>query len=289
MHGPLVLATRRSPLALAQAELAARHLQTAWPEAACSLLHVTTTGDRRTDWSLEKQGGKGLFTGELEEALASGNAHAAIHSSKDLPTRLRPGTTLAGFLPRADARDVLVLRDGVDTPARIATGSPRRRLQAARLFPHAAFSELRGNVGTRLERLAAGAADATFLAAAGLARLGIHAFPGLVFRTLEVADMVPAVGQGAIAVQCRADLAPLFAAVLDAPTARAVHTERTILGRLGGGCQTSFAAHVAAGTVHVFHETAGRFDVPLDDLDPEAAATRVLDALRSLGVDCPQP
>ena len=129
------------------------------PDTAFEILELVTTGDRQAEWSLEKQGGKGLFTGELERALVAGEADLAIHSGKDLPTELGDGLVLAGYLPREVAHDVLVLPDGVpETRSQIATGSPRRRQQLARWFPSASFTEIRGNVETRLRKVAEGQA-----------------------------------------------------------------------------------------------------------------------------------
>jgi hydroxymethylbilane synthase len=161
----IILATRKSPLALAQAELAASRLRAHFPGVECALLKVVTTGDRKVAWSLEKQGGKGLFTAELEQAILRGEADVAVHSSKDLPNELANGLVIAGYLPREDPRDVLVVRAGVTAPGTIATGSPRRRLQISLKFPGAVFTEIRGNVDTRLKKIVAGAADATVLAA----------------------------------------------------------------------------------------------------------------------------
>lgn len=282
MVNKIVLATRKSPLALAQAQLVAARLRAHRPGVDCELLKVVTTGDRKLEWSLEKQGGKGLFTAELEQALLSGQAQAAVHSAKDLPNELTAGLVLAGYLPREDPRDVLVLRAGVRTPLSIATSSPRRRLQIARMYPGAAFTEIRGNVDTRLKKIAAGAADATVLAAAGLKRLGIAAWPGVEFHFLDFKQMVPAVGQGAIAVQCRREDAPALAPALDAATARQLGLERALQGRLGGGCQLAFAAHAAGDTLYFFHEQTGPRSLPLtpDDYDrPAAAVERILPAL----------
>ena len=278
----IVLATRKSPLAVAQAELVAARLQAGLAGVTCELLKVVTTGDRQHGWSLEKQGGKGLFTAELEQALLRGEAHAAVHSTKDLPGEETPGLTVAGYLPREDPRDVLVLRAGVRTPLAIATSSPRRRLQIARMYPGAAFTEIRGNVDTRLKKIASGAADASVLAAAGLKRLGIESWPGVEFHFLDFKQMVPAVGQGAIAVQCRLEDAPGLAPALDAPTARQLGLERALQARLGGGCQTAFGAHATADTLHFFHEKIGARHLPLAPADfdqPAAAAARILQAL----------
>ncbi|MSU46918.1 MAG: hydroxymethylbilane synthase [Lacunisphaera sp.] len=276
------LATRKSPLALVQAELVAAWLGEKIPGAKCELLKIVTTGDQQAGWSLSEQGGKGLFTAELEQALLRGEAEAAVHSCKDLPGENTPGLAVAGFLPREDARDMLVLREGVTRPATIATSSPRRQLQVKALFPASTFTEIRGNVDTRLKKIAAGLADATVLAAAGLNRLGIAGWPGVVFRPLNLNESVPAVGQGAIALQCRvADVARL-AAVLDPATARAVNLERAFQNLLGGGCQTAFAAHVTASQLYYFHEKTGMRTLPLGDADfahPQASAARMLKEL----------
>ncbi len=278
----IILATRKSPLALTQTAMVAAHFREKIPGAECELLRIVTTGDKQAGWSLAKQGGKGLFTAELEQALLRGEADAAVHSCKDLPGENTAGLAVAGFMPREDTRDVLVLREGVAKPRTIATGSPRRQLQVKTLFPSAAFSEIRGNVDTRLKKIAAGAADATILARAGMNRLGIRNWPGVTFRPLEFSESVPAVGQGAIAIQCRAEDVIVFAPVLDAGTARAVNIERAIQAIVGGGCQIAFAAHVASDTLHFFHEQTGIRTLPLlpaDYADPAAAARRLLKEL----------
>ena len=278
----IVIATRKSPLALAQTEMVAAHLR-ATLGVDTSLLKMVTTGDRQTQWSLEEKGGKGLFTKELEQALLRGDADIAVHSTKDLPGEMPEGLAIAGYMPRADPRDVLARRIDTPVPATVATGSPRRRLQLSTLYPNAVFSEIRGNVDTRLRKIASDhVADGTMLAAAGLARLGIASWPGLEFVALAVEDMVPAVGQAAIGIQCRAGDEGRFARAFDAATARAVAVERALQTALGGGCHTAFAAHVAGDALHVFHETIGRrrFDLtPADYADPVSTAARVLRAL----------
>ena len=277
-----ILATRQSPLALVQAAAVAAHLRAVLgcePE----LLKLVTTGDRQADWSLEQRGGKGLFTGELEAALLRGEADFAVHSAKDLPGAMPAGLTVVGYLPRADARDVLILRQGITDPMTVATGSPRRRAQLARLYPAAQFTAIRGNVDTRLRKIAVdGLADATVLAAAGLARLGLDRWPGLDFVPFDFTRMVPAVGQGAIAVQCRAADVAKFAAVFDAPTARAVNVERAFQAALAGGCQTALGVHATADTLYLFHENIGVRSLPIssDDInEPAATAARVLKQL----------
>lgn len=277
----LVLATRKSPLALRQTEMVAARLREVFG-VETELLKIVTTGDRQADWSLENKGGKGLFTGELEAALLRGEADLAVHSTKDLPGEMAAGLVIAGYLPRADARDMLVLRAEVASPKTIATGSPRRRLQVQRLFPGVMFSEIRGNVDTRLKKIAEqNAADGTVLAAAGLARLGIGSWPGLVFRPLKFTEMVPAVGQGAVAIQCRTADAPKFAAAFHEATARAVEIERAFQSALGGGCHTAFGTHADDQHLYFFHEKTGARDFDLGDAskDPAAYAASVLGKL----------
>jgi hydroxymethylbilane synthase len=263
----LILATRKSPLALTQTEMVAARFK-AVLGADCELLRVVTTGDRQAEWSLSKQGGKGLFTAELEQALLRGEAHAAVHSCKDLPGENPPG--------------LLVLRAGVDRPATIATSSPRRKLQVARLFPGAKFTEIRGNVDTRLRKIAEGQADATVLAAAGMKRLGIAAWPGVTLQPLGLAESVPAVGQGAIAIQCRSEDVARLQPALDAATARNVELERALQAVVGAGCQLAFAAHVVDGTLHFYHESTGIRTAPVtveDFAQPRAGAKRLLAAV----------
>lgn len=276
---PLVLATRRSALALVQSRMVAARLRESLG-VEVELLELVTTGDRQLAWSLERQGGKGLFTGELEEALLKGEADLAVHSTKDLPGDSPAGLVVAGYLPRADPRDVLVVRAGVDAPRRIGTSSPRRRLQATMLWPEAEFAEIRGNVDTRLRKVAESPDyDATFLAAAGLARLGITAREGVEFRVLGFEHMVPAVGQAAIAVQCREADAARFRPALDAVTARRVALERAIQAALGGGCHSALGAHVTHDTLWFFDSRVGLRSVPLgpeDIAQPETAAQAVL-------------
>ena len=283
MSAKLILVTRQSPLALAQANLAGGRLRSALG-VETELKRIVTTGDRRADWSLEKKGGKGLFTAELEEILLRGEADLAIHSTKDLPGEMAPGLAVAGYLPRADPRDVLIVRLGVAEIRTVATDSPRRRMQLALHRSGLEFTGIRGNVETRLKKIVDGAADATVLAAAGLARLGLSAWPGLEFRPFAVDAMVPAVGQGAIALQCRSADAARYAEGLDAPTARSVGVERAFQARLGGGCHTAFAAHVSADSLHLYHEQVGQRQfslTPADFAAPAATADRIL---RELGL-----
>ena len=282
MAAPLILVTRGSPLALQQTRDAAARLEAALG-VTTEVRILTTTGDRQAAWSLEKQGGKGLFTAELEQALLRGEADLAVHSSKDLPTEMPAGLEIAACLPRQDARDVLVRRADVTAPRRIATGSPRRRAQGRLTFPDAEWTELRGNVDTRLKKLAHGDADASYLAASGLDRLGISAWEGLAFERVDLARMVPAAGQGAVALQGRVGEAARFAAAGCARTTFSVTVERLFLAKLAEGCHTAFACHHADGRVHLFRDDFGRRDVdfPATDLpSADALADRILRDLR---------
>lgn len=277
----VVLATRKSPLALAQSGLVSAHLAARMPGHEFEFLKIVTTGDQRLNWSLEKEGGKGLFTAEIEQALVRREARIAVHSAKDLPGETEDGDlVVAGYLPREDTRDVLVLREGVSSPSSIATGSPRRRLQAALLFPGVSFTEIRGNVDTRLNKIASGAADATVIAKAGLNRLGIKEWTGVSFRPFSFEEMVPAVAQGAVAIQCRREDVAVFGPLLDGATARSVSVERAFQSRLGLGCHVAFGAHLAAdGVFHLYHEKTGHAHLPYSGEAPEAFADTVLKKL----------
>lgn len=269
MAKTLILATRKSPLALVQAEQAQQHLVSSGAAESAELLRITTTGDRQHAWSLEARGGKGLFTKELEESLLRGEADLAVHSAKDLPTEETPGLELAGFLPRESVHDVLVCRNPVSgVPRIVATGSPRRRSQARHLFPEVEWCEIRGNVETRLKKIVAGDADATILAEAGLNRLNLHAYDGLQFERLPLEAMVPAAGQGAIALQCRAGEADYFRPWLCTQTGLAVTLERLLLAQLGGGCHTAVGVYFDGLTMHVFHEATGRVSGVLEAGSP---------------------
>lgn len=271
---------------MAQAHLAREHFAATMPGHSFGFLGMTTTGDQRADWSLQERGGKGLFTKELEDALLDGRAFAAVHSAKDLPTTLPDGLVLAGFLPRADPRDVLVRRAGEPAPRLIATSSPRRRSQGALLWSGVEWTTIRGNVETRLRKIADGEADATLLAAAGLARLGIREWPGLVFEHIDIGRMVPAAGQAAIAIECRTEDRPTLAPLLDAPTALAVNIERAFLHAFDGGCQSASAAHWAGGVLHVFHQATGHATFPLPAVSQEqalAALAPIIDIIQRAG------
>jgi hydroxymethylbilane synthase len=254
------IGTRGSPLALAQAREVQARLEAAHgtsqdhePQGKGGLAFETrvikTTGDRIQDRPLAEAGGKGLFTKEIEEALLAGEVDLAVHSMKDMPTELPAGLMLAAFLPREDVRDALISSkamsgDLADLPAGavVATSSLRRQAQVRHLRPDLRVVPMRGNVETRLRKLAEGAADATLLALAGLNRLGLaHRAAGPV----PVAAMLPAVAQGAIGVEIRSDdtaMAQLTAPLNHAPTALAVTAERAFLAKLEGSCRMPIAA-----------------------------------------------
>lgn len=279
----ITIATRKSPLALAQTHQVAAHLHKV-TGAEIELLTLTTTGDQQTAWSLEKRGGKGLFTKELEEALLEGRADLAVHSAKDLPGDQPEGLIVPGYLPRVDPRDVLVVRQGIERPATVATGSPRRRLQLGMYYPDAEFCEIRGNVDTRLRKIAQDqVADATVLAAAGLARLGIGSWEGTEFRVLGFETMVPAVGQAAIAVQTRVDCADELKTGWDENTYVAVSLERAFQSLLGGGCHTALGVHVASDTLWFFHDQIGLRSFPLTEKEKRSPQNTAELALKRMG------
>ena len=178
MPAPIQIATRKSPLALKQTEMVLAWLQAKLPEEQFEELRLSTKVDERLSWSLEKRGGIGLFTKELEDALLDGRAHLAVHSAKDMPTAFQADLHVAGYMPRARATDVLVHRTDRPEPTIIATSSPRRRAQLGLIRDNAEWTTIRGNVGTRLRKITEGEADATLLAAAGLDRLDITAHEG---------------------------------------------------------------------------------------------------------------
>ena len=245
---PLRIATRKSPLALWQAEHVAARLRAAHPDVDVVLLPMSTKGDQILDRSLAAIGGKGLFIKELEIALEERRADLAVHSMKDVPADLPAQFTIGAILERADPRDALVAPragalEALPDGARVGTSSLRRRAQLLAARPDLRIEALRGNLNTRVRRLDEGSLDAIVLACAGLARLGWE--PRIAARLpLEVS--LPAVGQGAIGVECRAgDTAVLarLAALEHRPTRVAVDAERAFSRRLGGSCQSPVAAH----------------------------------------------
>ncbi|OYX44142.1 MAG: hydroxymethylbilane synthase [Rhodobacterales bacterium 32-67-9] len=251
-QNPLKIGTRGSPLALAQAFetrgrlMAAHHL----PEDACEIVIIKTTGDDRAliaaDRPLKEIGNKGLFTKEIEEAMLAGAIDIAVHSTKDMPVAQPAGLVLDCYLPREDVRDAFMSTSVArlaDLPegAVVGSSSLRRRAQLANRRPDLKLVEFRGNVQTRLKKLQDGVADATFLALAGLNRLGMAA---LAKSAVEVDEMLPAVAQGAIGIERRAGDAraeALLAAIHDVPTGERLLAERFYLATLDGSCETPIA------------------------------------------------
>lgn len=253
----LVLGSRGSPLAMRQTHEVRDRLIAAWPElgedGAIAIQEIRTTGDAVRDRALAEIGGKGLFIKEIEQALTAGGIDAAIHSMKDMETTIAPGTALVAVLPREDARDAWLspVADRVeDLPhgARLGTSSVRRAAQVLNRRPDLEVVLFRGNLDTRMRKLEEGEVAATFLAAAGLIRLGLI---DRATRIIDVDEMLPAVAQGAIAVQCRdgaasardARIRTWLAAIDDAPSRARVTAERAMLATLDGSCRTPIAGH----------------------------------------------
>jgi hydroxymethylbilane synthase len=247
----LVLATRRSALALAQARAFARDLITRWPDVVVEELQVVTKGDRITDAALSELGGKGLFVREIEQALLEREAHLAVHSFKDVPIVLSDAFAIACVPPREDARDVLVgpahapnvTLAALAAGSTVGTSSLRRSVQLLQARPDLVVVPLRGNVDTRLRRVDAGAMAAIVVARAGLARLGLAARAG---QVLPPEVMIPAPSQGALAIQCLADDEPtraLLSPLSHPETEIAVACERGVMAAVGGDCTLPLGAY----------------------------------------------
>ena len=292
---PLRLGTRTSQLALWQTNYVISQLQSHWPDVTCELVHMVTQGDRRLDRPLPEIGGKGLFTAELEEALRQEEIDLAVHSLKDLPVEDSPGLMLGAILSREDTRDVLIAREGwtvatLPKGAVVGTSSLRRQAQLLAIRPDLDVRPIRGNVDTRLRKVLNGEYHAAVMAGAGFLRLGLAEH---IAEWLPPTLIVPAPGQGALAVQCRADderVKRLLSAIHDPDTAAATRAERQVLWRLGGGCSApvgawahrvgeQFELQARVATVdghHVFNATA-------TGNDPYQLADRVAEDLLEQG------
>ncbi|WP_442782253.1 hydroxymethylbilane synthase [Collimonas fungivorans] len=243
----LVIASRESPLAMWQAEHVRERLSALYPDCNIEILGMTTRGDQILDRTLSKVGGKGLFVKELEVAMAEGRADLAVHSLKDMPMELPPGFVLSAVLEREDPRDAFVSNDyasleQLPAGAIVGTSSLRRQALIAARFPLLQIKPLRGNLGTRLAKLDRGEYAAIILAAAGLKRLGLA---DRITAPIEPEQSLPAPGQGAMAIEIRADRADLqeiLAALNHLPTELAVTAERTLSRAFGGSCQVPLAA-----------------------------------------------
>jgi hydroxymethylbilane synthase len=295
----LKIGTRSSELALRQARLVQAALEARG--VATELVTYRTVGDKRLDEPLSSIGAKGLFTKELEHDLARGKTQFAVHSLKDLPTDSPPGLMVGAVLEREDPRDALVVNgrilaqslDDLPRGSRVGTSSLRRRAQLLAARPDLELAELRGNVPTRLKKIDEGRVHAAILAAAGLHRLGAHQH---ITCYLDAPDWLPAAGQGAIAVQVRADdtrARELADAMNDPSTMRAVRAERAFLAALEGGCQVPIGALAlptaeGGGILHgLIADISGsrvvRGQIVLDPNDPELSGIRLANQLRGEG------
>lgn len=242
------IATRKSPLAMWQAEHVAKALRQAHPGLEVAILGMSTQGDKILDTPLAKIGGKGLFVKELEERMLSGDADIAVHSMKDVPVELPEGLHLSVILEREDPRDAFVSNHhaslvALPEGARVGTSSLRRQCQLTDRRPDLQIIPLRGNVNTRLRKLDEGDYDAIILASAGLLRLG---FAERIRDFIPIDDSLPAIGQGAIGIECRRDdtrVNALLQPLHHAPTAARIRAERAMNHRLEGGCQVPIGGH----------------------------------------------
>jgi hydroxymethylbilane synthase len=252
----LIIGSRTSELAMWQTNHISQKLRDAWPELDVTVEPFVTKGDKTLDTPLPQIGGKGLFTWELEEALRDGRIHLAVHSLKDLPVEDAEGLTLGAIVGRADVRDVLVAKNGwtwdtLPQGAVVGTSSLRRQAQLLHRRPDLQVRSIRGNVGTRINKALQGDYDATVLAAAGVTRLGLEKH---ITDWLPLDKMLPAPGQGALGIQCRAaDEAVLhWLTAIDQPDVRAcVTAERSFLHHLDSGCSTPVAAYAVLENGHI--------------------------------------
>jgi len=292
-----MIATRKSRLALWQAEHIKERLESVHPGLVVGLLPMSTRGDEVLDRSLDKIGGKGLFVKELETAMAAGAADLAVHSMKDVPADLPPGFMLAAITSREDPRDAFVSnRYGslAEMPAGcvLGTSSLRRAAQVSERYPRLEIKLLRGNVETRLAKLDRGEYDAIVLAVAGLVRLGLANRIG---SRLAVEESLPAPGQGALGVEClaeRDDVLQALGLLADPDTAACVRAERAVSRALGGSCTLPLAAYAVmnAGTLHLTALVAsadGRRVVRAKSQgkDPEDVGAAAAQALKDQGAE----
>jgi hydroxymethylbilane synthase len=244
----LTIGSRTSNLAMWQTNHIVALLKQAWPELSCQIEPYVTKGDKTLDKPLPQIGGKGLFTSELENGLRNGRIDIAVHSLKDLPVENSDGLTLGAIIGRADVRDVLIGNvnaklGNLPIGAVVGTSSLRRQAQLRYVRPDLKIKSIRGNVETRIRKVHEGQYDATILAAAGVVRLNLEEH---IAQWLPLEVMLPAPGQGALGIQCRADDAAtlqILAAIHQVEVETAVTAERSFLFHLGGGCATPVAAH----------------------------------------------
>lgn len=239
------IGTRGSKLALVQTEMVIERLRQTYPDLDIETVIIHTQGDKILDKPLIEFGGKGVFINEFEVALTDGRIDLAIHSAKDMPMELAEGLVIAGVLPRADVRDVLVTRRGASESMVIGTGSLRRQFQLKAIYPSVQCISIRGNVPTRLQKVRNGECDGVVLAAAGLERLGLLQEADLEYRYFSQEEMVPAGGQGIIVIESRGndELAGLVGSISDQDAMLELETERRILQLMQAGC------HEAIGVI----------------------------------------
>jgi hydroxymethylbilane synthase len=295
----VVIASRRSKLAMWQAEHVRDRLLGLYPRLRVEILGLTTRGDEVLDQSLAKIGGKGLFVKELEVALEAGRADIAVHSAKDVPMALSAGFSLAAILVREDPRDAFVSNryaalEELPAGANIGTSSLRREAQLRSRFPGLEVRPLRGNVETRLAKLDRGEHAAIVLAVAGLKRLGLDA---RIRAAIDPGVSLPAAGQGALAIEClasRADLVELLAPLDDTATAACVRAERAVSRALGGSCQVPLAAYgeISGGSLRLRGLVASpdgkrivREEARGDPAAPERIGESLAQRLRAAGAD----
>ena len=244
MRTRIRIGSRESLLAVRQAEIIRDRIRQADPEIETEIVTMKTTGDKILDKSLAKIGGKGLFVKELDRALLEGKIDISVHSLKDMPMELNPDIPILAYGKREDPRDVILFREGIaelKAGSVVGTSSRRRKLQLKELYPGCIFKGIRGNVQTRMRKLSEEGYDATLLAAAGLARLGMESCAG---RYLSVEEMIPAAGQGILAVQGRKDADYPWLSLIDDRKARLeAIAERCFIRAAGGGCTSPSAAH----------------------------------------------
>ncbi len=305
MSNTIRIATRKSPLAMWQAEHVADALRSAHPGLEVEILGMSTQGDKILDTPLAKIGGKGLFVKELEARMLEGDADIAVHSMKDVPVDLPDGLHLAVIMAREDPRDAFVSNDyaaldELPEGAVVGTSSLRRQCQLADRRPDLEIKSLRGNVNTRLRKLDEGEYDAVILAAVGLIRLG---FGARIRNPIDPADSLPAIGQGAVGIECRSDdprVNELLAPLHHADTATRVQAERAMNARLEGGCQVPIGGHavleddqlwlrglvgtvdgneIIRGEIRGPREEATRLGTALAEELLEHGAARILEAL----------
>ncbi len=295
MKDRIVIATRESKLALWQADFIREKLLEIQPGISVDLLGMTTRGDRWLDSPLSEVGGKGLFIKDLEEAMLSGRADVAVHSMKDVPALLPDGFVLPLIGFRADARDALVVTGGkkleeLPEGARVGSSSLRRKAMLLAVRPDLRLLPVRGNVGTRLAKLDAGDYDALVLAAAGLERLNLA---DRITETLAIEVMLPAAGQGALGVECRADdtrLIEILEQLVDLEVAECVIAERTVSAALGADCSAPLGAHARRGPKGIHLEAllssadgGRRLRGQSDGLEPESLGRAVAAQLKDQG------